>query len=260
MQLFTSSMFFYAFLGGFLPALVWLWFWLREDKKNPEPKRIILKTFIAGAAAVFMSFLIDKGLISYVLRDPSLNEKIQNIDVIIDMSRAAIMSISAYLPYFMLLASVEELTKYFAAYITAFHKRDYDEPIDAMIYMITAAIGFAAMENSLFLLKALADPGADSAYFMLTGNLRFLGSTLLHIVSSAVVGGMIGLSFYGSRTKKFIYVLSGLVMATILHALFNFFIIVNEGSNIFKVLLILWLVAILIIIFFEKIKTKKKYA
>ena len=34
----TMSLF--ALIGGFVPALVWLWFWLKEDKQKPEPKGV----------------------------------------------------------------------------------------------------------------------------------------------------------------------------------------------------------------------------
>ena len=42
----------FALLGGVLPALLWLWFWLKEDKKRPEPRGLILLAFIAGMLTV----------------------------------------------------------------------------------------------------------------------------------------------------------------------------------------------------------------
>ena len=43
---------FYAFFGGLLPAALWLWFWLKEDSVHPEPRGLIVVTFIAGMLAV----------------------------------------------------------------------------------------------------------------------------------------------------------------------------------------------------------------
>ena len=43
---------FFSFLLGIVPALVWLWFWLREDTKHPEPRSLILLTFFYGALSV----------------------------------------------------------------------------------------------------------------------------------------------------------------------------------------------------------------
>jgi RsiW-degrading membrane proteinase PrsW (M82 family) len=50
----------YALLGGILPAIVWLTFWLRQDNKKPEPKIMILIAFIGGVIAVFGSLYLEK--------------------------------------------------------------------------------------------------------------------------------------------------------------------------------------------------------
>ena len=50
----------YALLGGILPACIWLLFWLREDKKSPEPKYMIVLAFLGGIAAVFISLYFEK--------------------------------------------------------------------------------------------------------------------------------------------------------------------------------------------------------
>ena len=48
----------FAFLGGLAPALIWLFFWLREDKKHPEPRKNILLTFLFGMCVVPIAFII----------------------------------------------------------------------------------------------------------------------------------------------------------------------------------------------------------
>ena len=49
-----------AAASGTLPALFWLWFWLREDKIHPEPKKAIFKAFFFGALAVPFSILLEQ--------------------------------------------------------------------------------------------------------------------------------------------------------------------------------------------------------
>ena len=49
-----------AFVGGIIPSLLWLWFWLNEDKKNPEPKGILSIVFIVGMIAVSFVLPIEK--------------------------------------------------------------------------------------------------------------------------------------------------------------------------------------------------------
>ena len=45
---------------------------------------------------------------------------------------------------------IEEILKYTAALIVVFWHKAVDEPIDTIIYMITIALGFSALENTLF--------------------------------------------------------------------------------------------------------------
>ena len=42
----------FALLGGVIPTLLWLWFWLREDRAHPEPLGLLFLTFLAGAFTV----------------------------------------------------------------------------------------------------------------------------------------------------------------------------------------------------------------
>ena len=247
----------YALLGGILPALVWLWFWLREDYKSPEPRRMIWRTFIAGGIVVFIAAFLEK---TYLGQNTAIGiDQLKTINFQFRWSVATYYFILAHIPILFGWAFIEEFLKYLAARIAAFYNKNFDEPIDAPIYMITAAVGFAAIENALFLFNILSRNELGS-YFLLTGNLRFLGSTLLHIVCSGLIGGLIGLAFYARRTKRLIYTFFGILSATLLHALFNFFIITNEGRNLMNMLFLLWGATILLIIFFEKVKIiTKKY-
>jgi RsiW-degrading membrane proteinase PrsW (M82 family) len=141
--------------------------------------------------------------------------------------------------------------------MVAFHGKNFDEPVDAMIYMVTAALGFAAVENSLFLIKTLNSGGMDGFDFLLNGNLRFIGATLLHVFCSAFIGAVVGSSFDSTGWRKTTRLVVGILSAALLHALFNFFIIINSGQNIFKIMIILWLLTVAIILLFERVKKIK---
>jgi RsiW-degrading membrane proteinase PrsW (M82 family) len=219
-----------AVVGGLLPAIFWLWFWLREDKAHPEPARLIIACFIAGIISTAVALPIERYVETVVTQ--------------------------GLLLYFVW-AIIEEIVKFIAAYFVAFSDPNYDEPNDAMIYMITVALGFAALENGLFLIKAFETGGTIGAF--VTGNIRFLGATLVHIVSSAVIGGAIALSYYKNLAKKIGYFIVGLITAGMLHGLFNYIIIKDsDGQQIFATLLVLWFSVILIFLLFEKVKHLKK--
>ena len=216
-----------ALAGGTIPALIWLWFWLREDRLHPEPRLLILNAFLAGMLAVPLVIPFEKA-VSDFFGSGSL--------------------------VFIIWAIVEELAKFFVAWAVVLRRKEVDEPIDAMIYMITVALGFSAIENSLFILTPLAN--GDTVGALVTGNLRFIGATLLHIISSAAIGAAIALSFYQSAKLKRGLVAAGVILSITLHAIFNLFIIKSENNGgTFFVFLSVWITIAALMIVFEKVKS-----
>lgn len=224
---------FLALSGGILPALFWLWFWLREDPHS-EPHRIIILTFFGGMVAALVAVPFEQ---------------------FIQFFESSVSIENTFLGTIILLLSwslIEECVKYFASKKTALNKYSFDEPVDAMIYLITTAVGFAAMENILFILKILGTDGAMSGF--VTGNLRFIGASLLHIATSSIVGISIAFSFFHKENRRR-NVIGGILLATILHFIFNFFIMKsNSIDEALKIFIPLWLTIFLIILTFEKVK------
>ncbi|MBY0376598.1 PrsW family intramembrane metalloprotease [Patescibacteria group bacterium] len=214
-----------AFLGGIIPSLLWLWFWLKEERQKTEPRGLLTICFLMGMLAVAFVLPIQK-FIQSVVADKNLQ--------------------------LLLWATSEEIIKYLAVLIILYRTDYVDEPLDWPILMITAALGFAALENTLFLLKPLSL--GQVTVGLLTGQMRYLGSTLLHTVSSGIVGISIGLTFYAHGFMKKFHLFLGIVVAVALHTVFNFFIMDNSGSNFLKVLAFLWVVTIIIMLLFEKVR------
>jgi RsiW-degrading membrane proteinase PrsW (M82 family) len=127
-----------------------------------------------------------------------------------------------------------------------------DEPIDAMIYCITVALGFAALENTLFILGPLSN--GEILKSVVTGNMRFMGATLVHVVSSAVIGFTLGLAFYRGYIAKISAAIVGLAVAIIFHTAFNLSIIANGTVDSLKVFSWVWGAVVILIILFEEIK------
>lgn len=214
-----------ALLGGIIPSLLWLWFWLREDRRRPEPRGLLTIVFLMGMAAVILVLPVQK------------------------LIQAHIESTEWQ---FIGWASAEEIIKYLAVLAILYGTTQIDEPVDWPIYLITAAVGFAALENALFILKPLYLKQAVAG--ILTGHLRFLGATLLHTVSSGILGIALGLSFHMAGLKRKIYTFSGLILAIVLHSAFNFFIIKNGGTDFLKVFAFLWVVTIVVMLLFERLR------
>jgi RsiW-degrading membrane proteinase PrsW (M82 family) len=120
--------------------------------------------------------------------------------------------------------------------------------------MISTALGFSAAENALFLISPILE--GDISRSLATGNLRFIGATLLHVMASAIIGVFLAFAFYKSKHIKTIYRSAGILTAIFLHTAFNLFIINNEQSTM-TVFSIVWIATILIILILEKIKRLK---
>jgi RsiW-degrading membrane proteinase PrsW (M82 family) len=218
-----------AALGGMLPALAWLWFWRREDSDHPEPRRLIALAFFAGIITVAIVIPIQKAVAPYLLSTTAV---------------------------FIAWSAIEEIMKYLAARITVLRLREDNEPIDPVIYMVTVALGFAAAESTLFLLSPLS--GATLLETVMTGNLRFVGATLLHVLSSATIGVMIALSFYKPRRVRRFYTLTGVILAILLHSAFNFFILNTAEDQILRTFAFVWLGVIALLAVLEYIKRLRR--
>jgi RsiW-degrading membrane proteinase PrsW (M82 family) len=233
----TSTIFF-SFLAGFIPALIWLWYFLREDRKNPEPFGRIMTVFFYGMVSVPIALVFQQIVNALILQGRNITDLF-----FIDYIPAIITLI--------LWASFEEIVKYIAAFKGGLSKKDNDEPIDPVIYMITAALGFAALENTLFVFTPFLDGNTLTA--VLTGNLRFVGATLLHVAASAIVGMFISFAYYKKEEAKKTLLFYGIFLSIVLHVMFNSFII--RGGNFTVVgFSTVWISIIIIIILFEKVK------
>ena len=222
-ELITPTMVFFSLLGGILPAVVWLLFWLHEDSKRPEPRGVIMLSFLCGMIAVPIVIPLQ----SFFGSD----------DILIK---------------FFLWATIEELLKFIAAYVSALWRKCDDEPIDPLIYMVTAALGFTAIENTLFILQPLITGAHHDS--IIIGNIRFVGASLLHTISSATIGIAMGLSFYKNKKTKIVFLSTGIALAITLHTAFNFFIMKQAPSITIATLGFVWIAIVILMLFFERIK------
>lgn len=221
----------YAIFGGLLPAIAWLWFWLREeDSDEKEPIGLIAMTFILGGTMVLLAIWLEKYSLNFI------SDKTTQI---------------------VAWASIEEILKLLAITLVVYGSGQVDRPIDYPMYFIATALGFAALENIFFLINPLQASG--TVVGLITGNLRFLGSTLLHAIASGMIGSALGLAFYLKQYRAF-YLLIGIIFAITLHSLFNFFIMKGSGENFLSVFGFLWVVAIINILIFEKLRRMSSYS
>ena len=239
------------FAAAVLPCFLWLLFYLRRDR-HPEPKKEIVWVFALGA----------------LVTAPAVAMEVFLINIVNSFGLPEIFSILA--SNIVAVAFIEEFAKYFAVWVkeqAAEQNRNLDEPVDFVIYMIVAALGFAAVENLLFLLPAVQEQLVGStallqpngAAFLISLSLfRSMSAILLHTLCSGVVGYHMAMAFC-RREKKVGILAAGFVIASCLHGLYNFSIMESEENLMFLFvpLAIILLLALALYIQFQKLlKTK----
>jgi len=198
---------FLLILASFLPAAAWAWFFRQQDRYEKEPLGLLLLTFAAGMAAVPLAILLEEPFRAAM-------------DVGSRLTKIAAA--------FLVVGLGEEALKLLAVFLTVYRRAEFSEIADGMVYGITAALGFAAVENLLYVL----------AFGIEIAPARALISSLAH-------GAFTGLGGYHLGRARFApegsvgEVVWGLVTAATLHGLYNSLII---GGLVSPVGLMLFLV------------------
>ncbi len=233
---------------GIAPSMIWLWYYLKKDI-NPEPKRMVLKVFVFGFFSTFVAFGIEWILIKAMLDLKAACPKCES--VVPQLLGAAGAGRALFMLSFIvlaILAFVEEWVKFVAARLEIIRSRYFDEPVDAMIYCVIAALGFAAAENIGYIIQ-------NADYAIGIASFRFISATFLHTLSSAILGYFFALSLIHAA-KRIWFVGIGIALATVLHTLFNFLIITSgQGDYAMALIVVLMVFSYFFVLYlFERVK------
>jgi len=221
---------------GVLPSIIWLLFYLRKDV-HPESNRMVLKIFFYGMLVAIPAVFLEMGIFQEINK--------------LNLSPFFISVLNTFLG----VALVEESLKYLVVREKVLNNAEFDEPIDAVLYMIIAALGFAALENILILFPL-------GPIFFLTRALsisvfRFLGATFLHALCSGLIGYFLALAIFETK-KREILISFGLGISIFLHGLYNLYIMGVEGGLKFLIpLIILISLATFLTFGFKKLQKMK---
>ena len=225
---------------GILPSLVWLFYYLKKDM-HPEPKRMILQIFFWGSLITIPVFFVQIGL-AYLLGQISLNPLVY-----------------ALIYWFLVIALSEESFKYLVIRTKVINSPNLDEPLDIMLYMVIAALGFAAVENVLYLFAPIGPISLNDliSRTLAISFIRFIGATFLHTLCSGVVGYFLAMSVCNTK-RKYLFLTAGIIMAVLLHGLYDFSIMTLYGyAKIIVPVAIILILAVLVFWGFEKLKKLK---
>lgn len=199
MNLNTLALFFLA-IG---PAAAIIIFFYAKDKHDREPFGVLLRSFLAGCFSVLPAIVLESALPMFV---PGSNG-------------TSVISIAIYT--FIIIAASEEFSKYIFLRYYAYKKPSFNEPYDGIIYAVMVGMGFATVENLMYIF------GADTLGAAWgTAGLRAVTAVPAHATFAAIMGYYIGLAKFNHANERSL-MFRGFLMATILHGFYDFFLFQN---------------------------------
>lgn len=222
---------FLVFFAALAPVAWLLWTIYRKDSVQPEPTKWLLKAFLYGVGSVFLTFFISLPL-SMVL---GLNIDKETYDSLFEALEDA----------FLLAAIPEEAAKLFMLWLLLRKNPFFDEHFDGIVYAVCVGLGFAALENVVYLISGIGDGS-----WIGVGVTRALFTVPAHYFCAILMGYNYSIYYFGiDRSVK--AKLMVLVSPILAHGIFDallFCMRVDEALS--GVLMILF------IIFFTKLRKR----
>ena len=187
-----------------LPPLLIAYYIYRQDKYDQEPKRLLIKSFLFGCV----------GIIPALLLELTINESLFS---------------NLFLYAFFGVALVEEGVKYFFLKKYMYSNKEFNEPMDGIVYAVMISLGFATVENIAYVVN---HEGQEMAVAIL----RMFTAIPLHAVCGVILGYYFGLAKFSENSNNLIY--KGLFLATLIHTVYNYFLFAGYGLGMSVIALI----------------------
>lgn len=179
-----------------------------KDKHEPEPLGLLLISFIYGCLSVVVTLFVSWPLDFLVtLREDSMTDQFVNA--------------------FFKVALVEEFSKFVFIRFILYNNKNFNEPFDGIVYAIMVGMGFATLENILYVFQ----------YGIATGIMRMFTTVPAHATFAILMGYFLGKAKFTHR-KGLFYSLVALLAATAFHGSYDYFLFVSWVPG-------LWLGAVL---------------
>lgn len=204
-----------SLLIALAPGLFLFWYFNHRDKYEPEPKRKIVKIFFLGALMVIPAAIIEMLLMTVVNR-----------------STAGLLNI--FVLSFLVIAPIEELLKYLAVRKWIYKSLEFDEIMDGIVYTVSASLGFATVENVMYVLRLGIETGIVRAFLAVPG----------HALFGALMGYYIGKAKF-NKEKETQLILRGIIYAILCHGIYDFLVLAPSALSslviLLLVVLLLWI-------------------
>lgn len=191
---------FLNFSIAFLPGILWMWYIYRSDKFEPEPLNKIIAVFFGGFFVVLPVIFVELGVSSVL----GLSGDIDSLYEAVGAS-------------WFVAGLVEEFSKFGIVLFAVYYTKEFDEPVDGIVYSSAAALGFATLENFFYMMKH------GTSIILIRGPL----STFGHLLFSTMWGYGLGRGKFHPKIAKRLAT-TGLLLAAGAHGLFNF-LLMSKG-------------------------------
>lgn len=191
-----------ALVLAVLPSALILLYFIRRDE-FPEPRRAIAITFAWGVGSIVPAVILAILLLAAInaafgdgVSDPWLRG-------------AGIAFFGAAIP--------EELFKFAVLYFYVRRLSDFDEPLDGIVYGVTASLGFATLENLLYVAEGGVEIAIVRAFTAVPG----------HALLGVIMGFYFGLAHFEAHRRRGL-LLAAYLSPVVFHGLYNTVLIAPE--------------------------------
>ena len=217
-------------LATILPSILIILFFVYSDKFK-EPRGEIIKVFIYGILITIPAYFLNTYISDFFYNNTRVSEGL--------------------ISSFLTAAPVEEGLKLSVLYYFVYKMKDFNEPIDGIVYGVTVSLGFATLEN-LYYVYLLAD------YFETTSMALAVIRSFSAVPAHAVFGIFMGYFFMKySFIKKGDNLFFAFIVPFVLHGCYNLF----TTSNFFVslgLILISWIIALRLFSRLKKTQKRKR--
>lgn len=189
------------------PAVGWVWFFHRQDRYEKEPLPLLVRTFVLGMVAVIPAIYFERPFEAWFVDPPNVLARLFAVFVVVGVG--------------------EELFKFFAVYAAVWRSHHVNEVMDGIVYAVTAALGFAAVENLLYTIS----------FGLQVAPVRAFVASLAHASFSGIMGFHFGWArLYAARPEQSLA--RGILLAGGLHGLYDYVLISGIVSPLTALVLI----------------------
>lgn len=183
------------------PGLVIAIYIYLRDKYEREPFKLLAWTFLFGIFAAAAAGLVEAAF--------PYNEK-----------SATLLATAANAT--LVVAPIEELAKFLVVWLFAYRTADFNEPFDGVVYCVIASMGFATIENIWYVMDGGMGIGIERALISVPG----------HAAYGVIMGYYMGRAKFTTAGNSRMLLLTGLVLATVTHGLFDFGLMAHSAAGL----------------------------